>query len=104
MNPARSCREMAVLHGVAGGWGLDARSNVCGVCGGAFALTTANTGRTVSVRARNPNHSAWAGATPHSGHHSASPAMLRSTHTSDFFYLTAVISYAPRAKPFAWFS
>jgi hypothetical protein len=37
---------MAVLHGVAGGWGLDARSNVCGVCGGAFpfALTTANTG------------------------------------------------------------
>ena len=53
------------------------------------ALTTANTGRTVSVRARNPNHSAWAGATPHSGHHSASPAMLRSTHTSDFFYLTA---------------
>ena len=33
-NPARSCREMAVLHGVAGGLGLDARSNVCGVCGG----------------------------------------------------------------------
>ena len=89
MNPARSCREMAVLHGVAGGLGLDARSNVCGVCGGAFALTTANTGRTVSVRARNPNHSAWAGAPPHSDHHSASPAVLRSTHTSELFYLTA---------------
>ena len=80
---------MAVLHGVAGGLGLDARSNVCGVCGGAFALTTANTGRTVSVRARNPNHSAWAGAPPHSDHHSASPAVLRSTHTSELFYLTA---------------
>ena len=44
MNPARSYREMASLHGVAGSWGLDARSNVCGVCGGAFALMTANTG------------------------------------------------------------
>ena len=43
----------------------------------------------MSVRARNPNHSAWAGATPHSGHHSASPAVLRSTHTSELFYLTA---------------
>ena len=89
MNPARSCREMAVLRGVAGSWGLDARSNVCGVCRGAFALTTITRGRTVSVRARNPNHSAWVGATPHSGHHSASPAVLRSTHTSELFYLTA---------------
>jgi hypothetical protein len=56
---------------------------------GAFALTTITRGRTVSVRARNPNHSAWAGAPPHSGHHSASPAVLRSTHTSELFYLTA---------------
>ena len=56
---------------------------------GAFALTTITRDRTVSVRARNPNHSAWAGAPPHSGHHSASPAVLRSTHTSELFYLTA---------------
>ena len=89
MNPARSCREMAILHGVAGSWGLDARSNVCGVCGGAFALTTANTGCAASVRARSPNQTAWAGEPPLSNHHSASPAVLRSTHTSELFYLTA---------------
>ena len=80
---------MAILHGGAGRWGLDARSNVCGVCGGAFALMTANTGCAASVRARSPNQTAWAGEPPLSNHHSASPAVLRSTHTSELFYLTA---------------
>ena len=89
MKPARSCRKRAVLHGMARGWGLEARSIDCGVCGGAIAFTTANMACAASVRARSPNQSALAGAPPHSGHHSASPAVLRSTHTYELFYLTA---------------
>jgi hypothetical protein len=101
MKPARSCRKRAVLHGMARGWGLEARSIDCGVCGGAIAFTTANMACAASVRARSPNQSALAGAPPHSGHHSASPAVLRSTHTYELFYLTADMCDPARQEHFS---